>query len=330
VLGLNRLPKALKDWKIEKITPSSIHRRIVNGKTFKVEYQAACFTRPRFGEALAFNLSPFVYFQGMKRWQFSPVGAVGMASLWFFFRKGSEIPLFAIPFFGTVSDPLYPSAGDGCTSNQGLTAGKTWTDCRNGTGGTLVANYVANTWNDGNYGYGCGLHKDGNGRWVLYRDHCPIDTSSLGSTAVISSAVLTLVPDSHSVATSPSGGAAVICESTVSSTTALTGSDFNNVGFVAWSDSKTYASMSNGTAFDYTFNATGIAGINKTGYSHFSHLCEYDRSNSEPSINGAYWVNIRSSEYTGTDYDPYLSVTYTSVTTPTVTPQNNLAMLGVS
>jgi len=62
-------------------------------------------------------------------------------------------------------------------------------------------------------------------------------------------------------------------------------------------------------------NATGRGNISKTGWTNLGIRSEWDRSGTF----GGTWVadssatlHMRFADYTGTDSDPYLSVTYTS------------------
>ena len=92
LLCLNKLPKDLKKWKIVKITPASIHKQNPDGS-----FTSAHFTRPRFAEALAFNLSPFAYLKNARQtkfqWRLSPVGLASSIIL-----ALSGVPIF----IGTV------------------------------------------------------------------------------------------------------------------------------------------------------------------------------------------------------------------------------------
>ena len=116
LLGLNRLPKEFKGLKIDKITPNSIHHKIgkvikIKGKwRYREEFKAEFFTRPRFAEALAYNLSPFCYFQELRSkrmvWRFSPAG-LAYVLLFGLLGKFAGLPL---AFMGTTST-FYPAAG---------------------------------------------------------------------------------------------------------------------------------------------------------------------------------------------------------------------------
>ena len=320
ILGLNRLPEELKDWKIDKITPSSIHRTIVNGKTFKVEHQASFFSRNRFGEALAYNLSPFCYFQARDlkswKWKFSPVGAFGaLTLLWLSLRH--DVSFLGFGLIGTTST-YSPTTQEGRLISYSDADDKLWADVRDGWAMSylLTGDYWGANDNGGSSAF---ILKDGNGRWNFGRTYVAFDTTGISGT--VSSAFIHVVVHNHG---SVYGGGVVFTKSTISSNTDLATTDWESVEYTALSDTKNYADMSNGTAYDLNLNASGISNVISSGYSKFCLMNTYDRSNSEPSgwPNGGYdWATIRASRYTGTDSDPYLSVTYTSVVAPTVTTQ---------
>ena len=80
ILGLHRIDKKLKGHKIIKINTSSFFYEAKNKQTTGIFY-----TRPRFAEALAYNLSPLAYLQNANqtgfRFRFSPVGTLAMLLL---------------------------------------------------------------------------------------------------------------------------------------------------------------------------------------------------------------------------------------------------------
>ena len=300
LLGLNRLPKHLKEWKIEKITPNSIHRRVVNGKTFKVEWEAAFFSRPRFAESIAFNLSPFVYFQGMKRPQFSPVGVTGAALLLFALRKGYWQYGFGLMGTTTNFSPssdgalLYYSSVTWSTVHDAASA----THINNDGGGTerISVNYYSNAYN-------------------ITRGFFNFDTSSIPDDATSISAIMNLY--GHSTNVTDSNRFTCIYGSTAATT--ISKDDYDACGTTAYSDSILQKDTTINGWNSFTFNSTGNAAISKTG---LTKVCgregHYDVGNTPPSDDK--YVYFRYSAYTGTTYDPYLAVTYTpSITSPTVT-----------
>jgi hypothetical protein len=168
LLGLNRLPKGLKKWKIVKVTPAGIHTQNKDGS-----FTTANFTRPRFAEALAFNLSPLAYLktndQRSFQWRFSPVGVLGMLVLGLF---GGG---FAIA--GTTTNYL-ANGGDGGVN--GRDSYSSWADARpSGAGQTA--------WYNVDYSWGASSLSNASG-WVIKRTFFPIDTSGLDDAATISAA----------------------------------------------------------------------------------------------------------------------------------------------
>jgi len=60
---------------------------------------------------------------------------------------------------------------------------------------------------------------------------------------------------------------------------------------------------------EMALNSSGIAAINKTGTTRLGMRSGYDLENEEPPSSSYGKVQAYFSEYTGTDRDPYLSVT---------------------
>ena len=219
------------------------------------------------------------------------------------------------------TEVFYPASGDGSISNGGY-KGDTWAIARGGTSTYYGVDYTSATWKSYS-DVGAGIYYSGNSTWVIARDFMAFDTSSIGTGVIITDAYVRFVPDAKS--STGSGGdyhSVILTESTVESTTALTRSDTHSCDDTALSDTQTYVGMSVGTPFDLTLNEAGLAAINRSGYTKFCLRHEADQKNIEPSgWTGQDWVNIRSSEYSGTSLDPYLSVTYIIPTpTPTATP----------
>ena len=309
VLGLNRLPKTLKDWKIEKITPDAIHRRIVNGKTFKIEWQAAIFTRNRFAEALSFNLSPFAFLQigKMRAFRFSPVGAIGVLTIWFLVRKGFDLPWYTFPLLGTV-DTIYPNGSDTTVYYTGSASWATTHDAAAGTG------------TDTTQGYAIG--KLFSGTYRIYRWFSKFNVAGINDITAVILAV-------YGNEKAGSGSSANAYGSTAADT--ITTDDYDQGGTTAYCDSPIgVASWSTSGYNSFAFNATGISAVDgsATNFKCCLRQVENDVANSSPSLDCN--IGFLTSSASGTSQDPYIQVTYGSVVATTVTPQNNLAMLGVS
>lgn len=59
-----------------------------------------------------------------------------------------------------------------------------------------------------------------------------------------------------------------------------------------------------------SLDATGLGWVNKTGYTLLGIREEHDLDDAGPGQPYVYGFQIRTSEYAGTDYDPYLSIDY--------------------
>lgn len=306
LLGLNRMPKGTTEGKkIIKIFPASVHVALKGRKE-----EAYCFTRPRFAEALAYNLKPVVVFVSRDRmrlvWRFSPIGALGLLAAFF-------VPKFGfLSFIGTVTD-FFAGAGDGGVTLQGL-ANNLWATWRDGTTGSHVSYTNSTTSAGSSIAANPHIYVDGNTRYAGGRGFFPIDTSGLGASANISAASLFLCTNSKGRTTYANNNVEVT-ESTVVSDTVLATSDFDNVNNVKWATGILHDSLAAvGSFSEFVFNATGYGAINKTGYSKYAVRYAYDVDNSAPGLTGGsqIYYEIRTSEQAGTSSDPYLRVTYTT------------------
>lgn len=307
-LGLNRLPKEIRYQYIEKITPSSVHT--IKGYDINNNplYEAHCFTNPRFAEALAYNVTPFVYLMNLRsykyEWRFSPVGFVTSLLLLIALPKSG---MFA--FMGTVTD-YYAGAGDGYVNYNNAT----YSTCRsagtgNGSGyteasidGSIVARSIFFS-----------------AQYYSSRGFFPIDTSGLGSGATITSATMSHYIEVSATYNADSDSLSVV-QTSQASTSSLSNSDFGSVTFTD-GGSKTLASFSVANQYwVWTLNGTALGWINKTGVSKLGVISLREINNNTPTglnqLGGAWYF----SDNTGTSKDPYLSVTYTTSTDVTVNP----------
>lgn len=303
LLGLNRIDKKLKGKQIVKIDVNAFH--FATGKRFtkkgkpRFEYTGIIFQTPRFAEALAYNLTPFVYFQNFRSgrmvWRFSPVGLV------------TSLLLLLMPktsffgFMGTTSS-IYSGYGE-CGIFYGTVA--SFASVRGYTGnGVLGGNGTED-------GVVCVLV--GAGQYYITRTFHKFDTSIIGSGATISAASLFAYNNATDVTTGISE-----CSVTASNQAdTITAGDFKNFIDTLLTDTRfSYATLKAAASYrEFVFNATGINYITKTGTTKLS-IRDYthDYLNSAPAIPGvgdgaAYFYNTT---YAGTDHDPYLSVTYSS------------------
>lgn len=107
-----------------------------------------------------------------------------------------------------------------------------------------------------------------------------------------------------------------IVTSTGASATAVTVNDFGSLGTVKQSADVSLNGLATGAYVDWTFNATGISNISKTGLSRFGYIEGHDLENI-PITGGTNKQNalyVSAADLAGTTQDPKLTVTYTGGT----------------
>ena len=307
ILGLNRLPKELTNKKIDKITTSSIHWS--TGKMFtkkgkpRYEYQGAFFTRPRFAEALAYNLSPFVYLMNNRQtkleWRFSPVGVLGLLAL--FFSKGG------LAFIGTTTS-YYAVSGDGTVYNGNAT----WATARAAATGTVDQ---AHTYFGADY----------SAAYYIYRGFIPIDCSSIADTDTVTAASLSLYT---TIAYQGQTQYLAIVDQTQASNTALAAADYANITLNSPTEYCTRLASSSIAAMDNrtTISLTNLSIISKTAFTKIGIRSDKDIDNVAPATTRNY-CGFGQSNQAGTTKDPYLSVTYSAIVAIKSIP--TLALMGV-
>lgn len=222
--------------------------------------------------------------------------------------------------FGFTTLTVYPNADPETTTVDGHVgysgSGETYATVRNALTGTSAVDNtsildILSSFNGADY--------------TIRRGFFLFDTSSLGSSATINSAILSLASstgdnlDANTVSIN-------IYTSSPASNTALATADYDQVGSTAQCDTaKTIASLSSGYN-DFTLNATGISNISKTGVSKFGgRIVERDVTSTAPT--GANYAAIFAAEQAGTGSDPKLVVDYSIAVTGGVHP--TLLTLGV-
>lgn len=142
------------------------------------------------------------------------------------------------------------------------------------------------------------------------------DTSSLTAGATISGVVMSMygTGKSNGLSASPTLN---VYSSNPASDTALASGDFDSLDSTAFCDSAiTYAGYSTTAYNDFTFNASGISAISKTGISKLGiREATYDVGATAPPYVASSTCRFRGyfAEQTGTTTDPKLVVTYSVV-----------------
>jgi len=314
LLGLNRLPKDLKLKRIDKITPNSIHHIIKtkftkSGKFSKQKIIAEFFVRPRFAEALAYNLSPFCYFQELRSrkfcWRFS---SVGLAYILLFGLLGK---FAGVPFAFMATTTNYPAgAGQAVIRNSG----SVWETILAASAGDSI-NINPSVDDSPQSNIDEGTYYD---RRVLF----PEDASAIPDGATISDATFNI----YSEFTTSQGGAnafARLVQTTQADPTSPVVGDFDQFGTTAGAGDFSMVNGTSGWAV-FTLNATGLSWISKTTWTLLGLRTGFDINVVAPT--GLNKMYCRLGGYTGTDYDPYLSVTYSATNIKSV---NGLAIASV-
>lgn len=197
--------------------------------------------------------------------------------------------------------PFYAAAGDGVLLNA-LPATNTWATCRS----SATANAHDGTSTTGSLTFAFPFVNSP----YLSRLAFPTDTSALTSAVTIISAALKAYVNSKNNA----GVANIaICLMTVANTSSLASGDYDGYDSLnspsEWI-TRVSADLSTGGYATFSYNATGLAAINKTGFTHNGMRSSLDIDNSSPANPGTGNVNFTFSENTGTSADPYLEVVY--------------------
>ena len=231
-------------------------------------------------------------------------------------------------FFGmdvlADSGDYYAGAGDGAiykvdSSSAGIQV--TWDQAHDAATGSVA--YPTS----GNTSFYIYRVTDGFGGYTFYiwRAFFPIDTSSLGVEADITSATLYVHLDNK--LNSTGDGYIVVVQTSQADTTTLTTADYNQCGSVdnpptQGSATVDITDITNGQYQGLLLNETGRIWINKEGITKLGiregHDCVDEYPANDFDINGFTSAGANGmffSEQDGTDNDPYLEVTYTTPAT---------------
>lgn len=203
-------------------------------------------------------------------------------------------------------DDFNPDANPETTSVDGVASrvgvAETWATIRAGAG---------NTANDSGTGAGSNftlIRKTTGSNWVDFvRGICLFDTSSLPDNATISSASLSFFVASSELTINQS---IRIVTTTPASDTAIVASDYANFGTVAQANDIGISSLAISSYNPFTFNATGLGNISKTGVSKFGARIDSDADNSEPAASAGQACAMEISLADAGSNKPKLTVNY--------------------
>lgn len=251
-------------------------------------------------------------------WKYSKRLYYAFKPLWYAFHVWDMIINPLVPQWNLGFDTLtkYPDPDPETSTVDGTvwqvyspTLGVSWSTLRSDSGNgftdnassedafLIIADATTNTWR------------------YIRRSIFLFDTSSLGSSVTVDSAVLSLKGNgtkTDGLAITPNCN---IYSANPASNTALANSDYSTLGTTAYATAVAYSSLSTSAYTDFTFNATGIANVSKTGVSKFgARNGNYDADNVEPTWSSgasSRWTVIQA-DWAGTASDPKLVVTYSA------------------
>lgn len=223
-------------------------------------------------------------------------------------NKRQFVKLIPIEILDKVSFPIriddstsyWVGAGDGEVRNSNAN----YVTCRTAATGSAIYAISPYVWVGQATGY------------IIFRIFLPINTNGLSSNAIITGATMNI----NLYTSNGNRFNAAIVGSTQSDPTTLAVADFANCGVGGTGNEKADPTLySNLVAMDtavsnnysiWTLNSTGLAAINRTGYTKLGLRSdkEYTGSGTAPTVNE--YMGWYMSEQTGTDKDPYLSISY--------------------
>jgi hypothetical protein len=205
---------------------------------------------------------------------------------------------------------VYPDAGSGATTVDGRVArsisSETFSTIRSGSGNVaftseefLTQNILASS--------------TSNQYSVVTRLIFTFDTSPLGSSASISSAVFSLYGNGKANGFSGTAPELDVVSATPASNNNLVSADYGQTGSTPFA-SVTYSSWTSSVYNDFTLDSNGIANVSKTGISKFATRLNWDTDNSVGGtwVSGAeVYFDTKGADASGTTQDPKLVITYT-------------------
>ncbi|MCK5061759.1 hypothetical protein KAR28_04360 [Candidatus Parcubacteria bacterium] len=209
--------------------------------------------------------------------------------------------LFGKNVFAASGDPIYSGAGDGHVRYYLSTNWDTTHDASTGD----VAYYIYET-----RPFESGIIST---TFIIYRMFLPFNTSTLPDDCTINSASLFVKSNSYQVGDDDAQAYAGVVQTSQATTTSLATTDYNNCGAT---DNPTLGAptiaLNNFSAealVEFVLNSDGRSWISKTSWTKLG-LREGHDIEDVAIVSGRNYGMLYQSEHTGTDRDPYLSVTY--------------------
>lgn len=209
-----------------------------------------------------------------------------------------------------------PNTSSGNVTMDGMMANgyaTSWASVRS----TVQGDGIGNTWNPtGASWYVRALHNASG--YYCTRVGMTFDTSSIGSGATISSAVISVYGQSTNFVNNSSTSLEVVAFNPANKAT-FAASDWTTVTYTALATGIAFSSLNKAGYNDFTLNASGIANINKTGISSFLFMTGLDLNNTDPGT--ATKDNVF--QFNMADFGsnkPKLVVTYSTGATATFYP----------
>lgn len=208
---------------------------------------------------------------------------------------------------GNTTSTFYPSAGavspvDGYIRNQNAV----WATARDAADGNLASATATALYSH--------LNPDGT-VYTIWRSIILFDTSAIADTDTVDSATFSLYLTNTADAINDAYSYTGVVTSTPASNADVVTADFDQLGTVLQAPSLDHTGLSTAAYKDFTFNATGISNISKTGVSKFGIREGHDIENqsvavSPDRVSGNYWS---AADETGTTQDPKLVVVHSAV-----------------
>ena len=301
---LSTLGPKIPNWRIIRITPNAIHfdtgERVKTLKGRELVYWSIHFS----GKDVVYILLQPILDKIRLANQYKPINKLEEAFLHY---SGLETKFNRYPTIYLTTTSFNAGAGDGCCYNQNN--GYTWAQAR-GNASSDTANYTSSTINSGggvafsSPNYYCG------------RIYYPTDTSSIGASATITAAVLNAYTTLVGGGSTFDDWACDLIQTSQASTSSLATSDFSAITYTSGVRSNP-GDNSYGT---WTFNATGLTWVSKTGFTKVGLVHKFDFDNTTPTINTSITPTFSESA----SNKPYIDVTYTAASS-----LHGLSLMGV-